>query len=203
MRLLTAKRRLIAALMLWLTAASANAIPVQLNIMHTLIDSAGMQNAATGSFSQISPFAIDYSINTEFKFFVRDTALGTVTGLADSVLDTAGLGCSLDDFAGFQAGSIAIVGAGSCFFSDVVNNAFRAGAIGAIVSFDFPIETINFGLADPTFIPSIIASSTIIRPIVDQLALPAVAVAEPNALGILAIGSMLLLLSVRRRVFTA
>jgi hypothetical protein len=196
------KRRLF-ALTLLLAGASANAIPVQLNITHNLIDTVGIQDAATGIFSQISPIAIDYLINTEFKFFVRDTVLGSVTGFADSVLDTAGLGCSLDDFEGFQAGSIAIVGAGRCFFSETINNAFRAGAIGAIVSFDFPVDQRNFGLADPTFIPSIVASSTVIRPILDQLAQAPISVSEPNALGILAIGSVLLLLRVRRRIFTA
>jgi hypothetical protein len=48
------------------------------------------------------------------------------------------LGCSAADFAGFAAGSIALIARGTCAFSEKILNANAAGAVAALISNDNP-----------------------------------------------------------------
>jgi hypothetical protein len=53
------------------------------------------------------------------------------------------LGCSAADFAGFAAGSIALIARGTCAFSEKILNANAAGAVAALISNDNPGGAFN------------------------------------------------------------
>ena len=49
-------------------------------------------------------------------------------------------GCAAADFAGFPAGSIALIARGDCFFSVKATNAYNAGAVGVVIYNNVPGE---------------------------------------------------------------
>lgn len=90
------------------------------------------------SFAQLTPNAVTYIDQTDYD--VMDySGSGTVTGTVVAIdvnlvgdrVNTSG--CEAQDFAGFVAGSIALIQRGTCAFADKVANATAAGAAGVIV----------------------------------------------------------------------
>jgi Zn-dependent M28 family amino/carboxypeptidase len=99
-------------------------------------------NLAEANFQQISPDATTYTQVAQFNA-ASATGYGDVTGAVVPVdvnnnpQPPAGSsntsGCEAADFAGFPAGSIALVQRGSCDFGLKAQNAQAAGAIGVII----------------------------------------------------------------------
>ena len=166
---------------------SANAIPVVFEISQAAQGGFGAQSAASGSLSQLSPFAVNYSINTDFKFFVDDAVLGSVSGQVQVIGGDGG--CSAADFAGFTAGNIALLTNTFCLFSTQINLAAAAGAIGAMVQPVFFDSGTNYGLGDPAQIVSLMISNTLADEIIRIDSIPT-AVPEPGTLSLLG-GSLL------------
>ncbi len=63
------------------------------------------------------------------------------SGHATGRIRAAGLGCSASDFAGFEAGEIALIRRGDCFFFQKAALARRAGAVAALMVNDGPKPT--------------------------------------------------------------
>ncbi len=95
--------------------------------------------AGVPTLSEVSPTAHDYAVTTEFN-------PGQSTGTANASLQPAGgivipptatpssaSGCAAADFSGFVPGRIALIQRGTCTFSQKVQNAQGAGAIGVII----------------------------------------------------------------------
>ena len=95
--------------------------------------------AGVPTLSEVSPTAHDYAVTTEFN-------PGQSTGTANASLQPAGgivipptatpssaSGCTAADFSGFVPGRIALIQRGTCTFSQKVQNAQGAGAIGVII----------------------------------------------------------------------
>ncbi|PWB96635.1 M28 family metallopeptidase [Homoserinimonas hongtaonis] len=90
------------------------------------------------TFAQVTPNAVSYVDQTDYDVMDYSGA-GTVTGeivavdvnLAGDRVNTSG--CEAEDFAGFAAGSIALVQRGTCTFGEKVANATAAGAAAVIV----------------------------------------------------------------------
>ncbi len=80
--------------------------------------------------------------------FVTGSAVGDVTGAVSPVdYNSGSSGCDVTDFAGFPAGSIALIERGGCTFAVKALNAQAAGAIAVIIANNVP------GLANPTLAP--------------------------------------------------
>jgi len=117
--------------------------------------------ASAAIFQQISPTPTTYVEGAmedflPFEFSATDSVTGTLAGLNGLFA-----GCEASDFAGFAAGSIALIerggGAGAvCSFELKVQNAAAAGAIGAIIynreGFDGPSGGTLTSLSDITAI---------------------------------------------------
>ena len=89
--------------------------------------------ASTFSLQQTSPSAINYVFGADFgAFSATDNSQvdGSATGSLSAV---PSFGCSVADFAGFSAGSIALISRGTCTFQIKAQNALIAGAIGLIL----------------------------------------------------------------------
>ncbi|SEF91604.1 PA domain-containing protein [Thermomonospora echinospora] len=89
-------------------------------------------------FEQTAPDPATYAEDAEGDFLTLEySAEGDVTAPAAPVdtdqPDGLGSGCEADDFAGFPAGSIALIQRGGCNFSVKVANAEDAGAVGAVI----------------------------------------------------------------------
>ncbi len=97
------------------------------------------QVLGTPSFAQATPTATSYVDGTDFDVmtFSGSGSTGTVAftpvdlSLGNPSLSTSG--CEVADFAGFPAGTIALMQRGACFFSTKAANAEAAGAAGAVV----------------------------------------------------------------------
>jgi len=63
------------------------------------------------------------------------------SGHAAGRIRAAGLGCSARDFSGFQAGDVALIRRGDCFFFQKAAFARRAGAVAALMVNDGPKPT--------------------------------------------------------------
>ncbi len=95
----------------------------------------------TPQFSEVSPTAHDYVLNTEWDpARSNGTATNTPVQPAGGIVDppdpngsTSTSGCSPSDFTGFTAGNIALIQRGSCTFDTKVANATSAGASGVII----------------------------------------------------------------------
>jgi Zn-dependent M28 family amino/carboxypeptidase len=80
---------------------------------------------------------VQYVFGTDFSV-LSHSGVGDVTGSVESVDLMLGLGntstsgCEAADFAGFAAGSIALLQRGACTFELKAENAAAAGAIGAL-----------------------------------------------------------------------
>ena len=88
--------------------------------------------------SQVSPDATAYSSPLDFSSMtysgsgdVTATVVAVDTTLTPSLTNTSG--CEAADFAGFPAGSIALMQRGTCTFGTKAANAQAAGAAGAII----------------------------------------------------------------------
>lgn len=103
-----------------------------------LVALASPASAAPDSFQQISPTPTTYVERTDF-IEMRFGAAGDVTAPVWAVnltIPSAGgsnSGCFSDQFAGFPAGSIALVQRGACTFGWKASNALAAGAAGVII----------------------------------------------------------------------
>ncbi len=110
-------------------------------------------------FERVSPDAVTYEPGVDF-FTAEYSGSGDVTAplqAVDLVLppgaeaSTSTSGCEPEDFAGFAAGSIALVQRGTCDFSVKAANAFDAGAVGVIIfneGQEGRTETLNPTLGD-------------------------------------------------------
>ena len=117
-----------------------------------------------GTLELTSPFSKSYVANTDFATFVDNNFFGSVTAPIQLV---PGLGYDAD-FANFVPGRIALIQRGTIYFSDKVNNAWEAGAVGALI-FD-PIDqplSLSVTLQDPTNIPSLFVSHSVGEELVD------------------------------------
>ncbi|WP_275425723.1 M20/M25/M40 family metallo-hydrolase [Nocardioides solisilvae] len=89
---------------------------------------ARVEGATTTPFAEGTDFALmDYSGSGDLTAAVQavDLNLGDLAGSTS--------GCEAADFAGFTAGSIALIRRGTCAFGDKVVNAQTAGAAGVII----------------------------------------------------------------------
>jgi len=96
--------------------------------------------ASASLLQQTAPGAIAYVFGPDADYIVMSgSALGDVTGPVQAVDLQLGLGntstsgCEAADFAGFAAGSIALIQRGVCTFEDKAENAALAGAIGVLI----------------------------------------------------------------------
>jgi hypothetical protein len=83
-----------------------------------------------------SPIPKIYNFGPVNDFTVIEfSAPGDVTAAVAAIPDQ-GLtsGCEATDFAGFRAGSIALITRGTCTFADKIANAAAAGAVAALIS---------------------------------------------------------------------
>jgi hypothetical protein len=110
-------------------------------------------------FEQISPIPTIYNFGVGNDFTVIEfSAPGDVTG---SVQAIAFLGCAAADFAGFSAGSIALITRGTCLFADKIANAAAAGAAAALISNNVPGGAGLFTAGSPTLIPALFTTQAI------------------------------------------
>jgi len=86
------------------------------------------------SLDQLTPTAVSYARDTDY-LPVDGTASGTTTAAVVAV-DYASTtsGCEAADFAGFTAGTIALVKRGTCTFGAKAANAVAAGASGVVIA---------------------------------------------------------------------
>lgn len=76
----------------------------------------------------------DFTVPTGTGFADVTAALSAVDLLVPSPFPSASTsGCEAADFAGFSAGSIALIQRGTCFFYEKVANAAAAGAVGVLL----------------------------------------------------------------------
>jgi hypothetical protein len=110
-------------------------------------------------FEQISPTPTiyDYGLGNDFTV-VEFSAPGDVTA---SVQAIPNLGCAAADFAGFSAGSIALITRGFCFFADKIANAAAAGAAAALISNNLPGGAGFVTASSPTLIPALFTTMAI------------------------------------------
>lgn len=114
--------------------------------------------ALIGDLDLLSPISRSFVESVDFTTFADNgnAALGSVTAalqIVDPNSTTAG--CEAADFAGFAAGSIALIRRGTCTYATKVINAAAAGAFGALI-FDSVVEPLPAVLfPDPTSIPAL------------------------------------------------
>lgn len=90
------------------------------------------------AFEQVTPTPTSYVDQTDYAVMSYSGA-GDVTGAVVPVdINLEGdrastSGCEAEDFAGFTAGSVALLQRGTCDFRTKVDNAAAAGAVGAVV----------------------------------------------------------------------
>jgi hypothetical protein len=149
--------------MIGLAVAFRSACVIAATVLAVLAAAADADAAPV--FQQVSPDPASYVFGV-FGDFTQypGTALGDVTGELEAV-DLAlppvpGVisvsGCTAGDFAGFVAGSIALLERGSCTFGQKAANAAAAGAIGALIFNDGP--AVNVALSVAAGIPTLITS---------------------------------------------
>jgi Zn-dependent M28 family amino/carboxypeptidase len=94
---------------------------------------------AIPEFREISPTAHDFVLSDEWN---SGQSLGTTTAdlqpaggivIPPTATPSSASGCAAADFSGFQAGRIALIQRGTCFFGVKVLNAQAAGASGVII----------------------------------------------------------------------
>ena len=111
-------------------------------------------------FERISPLPITYTLGVDFSVFTFSAAgdvIAAVRAISDQGLTS---GCEAADFAGFSAGSIALIARGTCDFSDKIANAAAAGAVAALIS-NNEAGSGNFTAGSPTLIPAVFTTMAI------------------------------------------
>jgi hypothetical protein len=107
-------------------------------------------------FEQISPLPTSYNFGFGNDFTVIEfSAPGDVTA---SVRAIPNVGCAFADFAGFSAGSIALITRGTCTFADKIANAAAVGAVAALISNNVPGGAGFFTASSLTQIPALFTS---------------------------------------------
>jgi hypothetical protein len=107
-------------------------------------------------FEQISPISTIYNFGVDFTV-VAFSAPGDVTA---SVQAIPNVGCFAADFAGFSAGSIALITRGFCEFRDKIALAAVAGAAATLISNNVPgLGTVS--AISPTQIPALFTTMAI------------------------------------------
>ncbi len=177
--------------------------------------------------SQISPLVIAYAPGTDFTTMTW-SGVGDVTAVVSSIDLQLGLGnastsgCEAADFAGFAAGSIALIQRGACEFGLKAANAEAAGAVGVLIfnqgntSDDSRLGLINGTLTDAYAISvpvlfttyalgaslALDTPSAVIRMAVslDDPIRPPEPVPEPGTLALLGIGLTCAAATRRRRI---
>jgi PA domain len=113
-------------------------------------------------FERIDPLPITYTLGVDFTV-ITFSAPGDVTAPVLAIPETspgAGSGCADADFAGFSAGSIALIARGVCQFQDKIANAAEAGAAAALISNNVPgLGTVT--AISPTAIPALFTTMAI------------------------------------------
>ena len=117
-----------------------------------------------GTLEQLAPTAITFVQGVDFVTFdhplsTNNSATGDVTASLFVVdFNSISSGCDAADFAGFLAGSIAVVRRSGCFFSDKALNATAAGAVGILIVNNIDPLGSGTGLSmnDPTSIPALL-----------------------------------------------
>lgn len=123
----------------------------------------GTGNATSiSSLELISPASEVYILGTDFYHFtdsMESPAAGDVTGY----LQYVGFGLG-GDFTGFITGNIALIERGGLDFASKINNAYNAGAVGAII-FESdppgPYELWEHSLASETYIPALFTTRSL------------------------------------------
>jgi hypothetical protein len=116
-------------------------------------------SAGAIDLQQIAPTPTVYQENVDFRGFTNAAlgGLGTVTAGLELVTPDADPGCQAADYAGFTPGHIALIKRGSCAFSDKINLAHAAGAVGVLIYNNAAVLPTPF-LATPTSIPALLVA---------------------------------------------
>lgn len=103
---------------------------------------------------------------------------GVLSGALARPADAGGIGCSPAAFAGFPAGSVALIQRGTCNISDKAVFAQSAGAVAAIIYNNAPGDppSFSFGSTEPVTIPTLSISQADGQALVAALAGGAVSV---------------------------
>jgi PA domain len=91
-----------------------------------------------------------------------------------SVQAIPNIGCAAADFAGFSAGSIALITRGTCLLADKIANAAAAGAAAALISNNVPGGAGFFTANSPTLIPALFTTMAIGDDLIGLLAVDGV-----------------------------
>ena len=113
-------------------------------------------------FQQISPDPTTYILGVDFTV-ITFSAAGDVTAQVLAIPESslgAGAGCVDADFAGFSAGSIALIARGICQFRQKIENAAEAGAAAVLISNNVSGLGIVTAI-DPTLIPALFTTMAI------------------------------------------
>ncbi len=133
------------------------------------------QQLAPSTFAEVSPTMQTFVEGTDY-FLADFSGSGDVTELLQPTNDlvlppgpdpsTSNAGCEPEDFSEFDAGNIALIQRGTCFFEDKVANAIDAGAVGVVLfnegqpgrtdaqgvtlgrPFDIPVVFASFAVGD-------------------------------------------------------
>ncbi|GHE12577.1 aminopeptidase [Klenkia taihuensis] len=110
-----------------------------------------------GSFQQLTPTPATFTLDTDYV--AVDGTASAATSAPVTAVDYASTtsGCEAADFAGFPAGTIALVQRGSCNFSAKAANAVAAGASGVVIANNAP-GLINPTLGGPSTVPVVFAT---------------------------------------------
>jgi hypothetical protein len=101
---------------------------------------------------QASPFPTTYTENLDFVEMAH-SGFGDVTASVSALaLGDTTPGCEAADFAGFAAGTIALISRGACAFFDKATNAYNAGA-SAVLIYNYDPSLLNGNLFNPVGLP--------------------------------------------------
>jgi hypothetical protein len=158
-----------------------------------------LSNAAP-ILEKISPNPTVYQEGTDYSLFGSGffaSFPGDVTAPLQLVAPDLDTGCQAADFAGFASGNIALIRRGGCFFSDKVNFAAAAGAVGVLIYNNLPGGVSSVTLQDPTNIPSMHISDVLgadliadlrTGPVTMHMSTVTESVPEPVTLALLGLG---------------